>query len=58
MLVLDINGEEVTTSSDDGGDTYKDPIIDMVGKKVVVDPTTGGNIVVDSNCCINEREEN
>ena len=42
-------GEEVTTSSDDGGDTYKDPIIDMVGKKVVVDPTTGGNIVVDKN---------
>ena len=43
-------GEEVTTtSSDDGGDTYKDPIIDMAGKKVVVDPTTGGNIVVDKN---------
>ena len=42
-------GEEVTTSSDDGGDTYKDPIIDMVGKKVVVDPTTGGKIVVDKN---------
>ena len=42
-------GEEVTTSSDDGGDTYKDPILDMVGKKVVVDPTTGGNIVVDKN---------
>ena len=42
-------GEEVTTSSDDGGDTYKDSIIDMVGKKVVVDPTTGGNIVVDKN---------
>ena len=45
-------GEEVTTSSDDGGDTYKDPIIDMVGKKVVVDPTTGGNIVVDSNAVL------
>jgi hypothetical protein len=46
-------GKEANTTGggfkDDGGDTYKDPIIDMVGKKVVVDPTTGGNIVVDKN---------
>ena len=50
-------GEEVTTSSDDGGDTYKDPIIDMVGKKVVVDPTTGGNIVVDSNAVLMKEKK-
>ena len=50
-------GEEVTTSSDDGGDTYKDPIIDMVGKKVVVDPTTGGNIVVDKNSVLMEERK-
>jgi len=50
-------GEEVTTSSDDGGDTYKDPIIDMVGKKVVVDPTTGADIVVDSNAVLMKEKK-
>ena len=50
-------GEEVTTSSDDGGDTYKDPIIDMVGKKIVKDPITGGDIVVDSNAVLMKEKK-
>ena len=33
----------------DNRDTYKDPILSMVNKKVVTDPNTGGRIVVDRN---------
>jgi hypothetical protein len=50
-------GEEVTTSSDDGGDTYKDPILDMVGKKIVKDPITGADIVVDSNAVLMKEKK-
>ncbi len=50
-------GEEVTTSSDDGSDDYKDPILDMVGKKIVKDPTTGANIVVDSNAVLMKEKK-
>jgi len=48
-------GETVTPSSD-GGDN-KDPIIDMVNKKIVVDPTTGGNIVVDRNAVLMKEKK-
>jgi hypothetical protein len=50
-------GEEVTTSSDDGSDDYKDPILDMVGKKIVKDPTTGADIVVDSNAVLMKEKK-
>ena len=55
-------GKEANTTGggfkdDDGGDTYKDPIIDMVGKKIVKDPITGGDIVVDSNAVLMKEKK-
>ncbi len=53
-------GETVTTtsSSDDGDDKpYKDKILDMVDKKIVEDPNTGGNIVVDKNAVLMEEKK-
>ena len=50
-------GEEVTTSSDDSSDDYKDPILDMVGKKIVKDPITGADIVVDSNAVLMKEKK-
>ena len=50
-------GEPTTTTTSNDGDNYKDPIVEMVGKKVVIDPTTGGNIVVDENAVLMEAKK-
>ena len=52
-------GEEVTTTSSDDGDDKpsKDPILDMVNKKIVKDPNTGGNIVVDKNAVLMKEKK-
>ena len=52
-------GEEVTTTSSDDGDDkpYKDPILDMVDKKIVKDPITGANIVVDKNAVLMKEKK-
>jgi len=55
-------GKEANTTGggfkDDGGsDDYKDSILDMVGKKIVKDPTTGADIVVDSNAVLMKEKK-
>ena len=41
----------------DNRDTYKDPILSMVNKKVVIDPNTGGKIVVDKNAVLMKEKK-